>query len=137
MPSTLTDSLHKAYPETRRTICFTSQDVVELVDRRIGPVTANDLVIKMTRTLVSTGETDINHCTHWDNWFKSTQGIFETDYLSVGRVVHMGIHVQGWKVGDRVANMITHRYKPSQAKEAYSELATNPLNALGCIFEWD
>jgi threonine dehydrogenase-like Zn-dependent dehydrogenase len=36
----------------------------------------------------------------------------------------------------RVADMVTHRFKPEQAPEAYEQLLRDRSTALGVIFDW-
>ena len=35
-----------------------------------------------------------------------------------------------------VADLITHRYRPDQAKECYDRLAADRSGAMGVLFDW-
>jgi 2-desacetyl-2-hydroxyethyl bacteriochlorophyllide A dehydrogenase len=98
-------------PATRQTIRFTGKEQLEMIDESMPRPGPRQLLVRTTRTLISTGTELICFTrnfapgTHWDEWVKYP---FRAGYLSAGRVVEIGSGVSGWKIGDRVASRSEH-----------------------------
>lgn len=99
---------------TRRAIVFTGKERVELREEPVPALEPGRLLVRTTRSLISTGTESICFTrnfapgTHWDHWVKYP---FPAGYLNVGRVEAVGEGgegVQGWSVGDRVASRGHH-----------------------------
>jgi len=89
-----------------------------------------------------------------------------TDWHLTGDVLNRGVQIRGAHLGDpplvagdhlhwtrpnmgglfldflldgrmRVGDLITHRFAPSKAREAYDQLLNDRATAMGVIFEWD
>jgi 2-desacetyl-2-hydroxyethyl bacteriochlorophyllide A dehydrogenase len=87
------------------------KEKVELHDEPMPRPGPRQLLVQLTRTLISTGTEGIVFTrnfgpgTHWDSWVKYP---FFPGYLSAGRVVEVGSDVTGWNIGDRVASRSNH-----------------------------
>lgn len=98
-------------PHARR-IVFTGKDQVELAEEEIPDPGPGEVLIKATRTLISTGTEGIclgrlfDPGTHWDKW---VQYPFHAGYSFAGRVAAVGSDVQGVSVGDRVGTRSGHQ----------------------------
>lgn len=96
---------------TRRTIVFTGQNQIQVLEEPLPAPGAGELLVQTARTLISTGTElicltrNFSPGTHWDAWVKYP---FRTGYLNCGRVIAIGEAVEGWSIGDRVASRAGH-----------------------------
>ena len=98
--------------QTTQAMIFPEKGKVELVARAVAPLKASEILVRTTRTLISTGTEGIvltgNFApgTHWHDWVKFP--FQNVGYLHAGRVVDVGADVEKWKIGDRVATRSPH-----------------------------
>lgn len=89
-----------------RNIVFTGKDQVELYKQPVREPEPSEVLIKATKTLISTGTEGIclSHLfepgSHWDQWVTYP---FHPGYSMVGQVVAVGRDVEGIHEGDRFA----------------------------------
>jgi 2-desacetyl-2-hydroxyethyl bacteriochlorophyllide A dehydrogenase len=93
-------------------VVFTGKDQVELRTEPVGKPKAGQILIKTSRTLISTGteciclQRKFEPGTGWDNWVKYP---FYPGYSNAGVVLEVGPDVTEFKPGDRVASRSNHR----------------------------
>jgi 2-desacetyl-2-hydroxyethyl bacteriochlorophyllide A dehydrogenase len=87
-------------------VVFTGQDQVEVRDEPIGDPGTGEVLVRASKTLISTGTESIvlgrlfEAGSHWDRW---VQYPFAPGYSMAGRVAAVGAGVRGVREGDRVA----------------------------------
>jgi 2-desacetyl-2-hydroxyethyl bacteriochlorophyllide A dehydrogenase len=97
----------------RTSIIFTGKDEVRVIDNddALGATGHDDIQVRTTRTLISTGTEGIvlgrkfSPGTHWDGWVKYP---FRPGYSHVGVVTAVGDGVTEFRVGDRVVTRAPH-----------------------------
>ncbi len=104
-----------------RTIIFVGKDQIELSVEAVQEPGPGEVLIKATKTLISTGTEGIALSrqfapgSHWDQWVKYP---FHPGYSMVGSVIAVGSDVEGIHEGDRFA-----------LREPHQEYVTVPLTA--------
>lgn len=94
------------------TIVFTGKDQVEIYKEIVREPGPNEVLIKATKTLISTGTEGIAFSrlfepgSHWDQW---VQYPFHPGYSMVGRAVAVGSNVEGIHEGQRFALREPHQ----------------------------
>ncbi|GCE15296.1 zinc-dependent alcohol dehydrogenase [Tengunoibacter tsumagoiensis] len=97
---------------TSRKIVFTGKDQVEVWSDEVGQPGPGKVLIKATKTLISTGTEMIalsrqfEPGSHWDSWVKYP---FFPGYSMVGQVVAIGEGVEGIQEGERFALRRAHQ----------------------------
>jgi 2-desacetyl-2-hydroxyethyl bacteriochlorophyllide A dehydrogenase len=118
----------------RKVIQFIGKNQLEIIEEPVGAPGPGQLLVKTTRTMISTGTEGICFTrnfapgTHWDNWVKYP---FRSGYLHVGRVEQVGEGVKDWSVGDRVAsrsNHTSHVIVPASPGSGWSSAVRIPAN---------
>jgi 2-desacetyl-2-hydroxyethyl bacteriochlorophyllide A dehydrogenase len=95
-----------------RAIVFTGKDEVEIIKEEVREPGPGEVLIKATKTLISTGTEGIvlsrlfEPGSHWDKW---VQYPFHPGYSMVGNVVAVGRDVEGIHIGERFALREPHR----------------------------
>jgi threonine dehydrogenase-like Zn-dependent dehydrogenase len=93
------------------TVVFTGQERVELRQEPVGQPGPGQVLIRTSKTLISSGTECICYQrnfapgTHWDQWVKYP---FYPGYSSVGEVLAVGSAVEGIISGQRVASRSRH-----------------------------
>jgi len=110
-------------PATGRRLVFPSPEKVEIEPFPLRAPAAGEVLVGMTRSLLSTGTETIAYSrkfdpgTHWDDWVRYP---FHPGYASVGVVLAVGRDVTAPKIGDCVACRIGHRsHEVMKAGECY------------------
>ena len=111
-------------------IVFTGKDQVEFVKEPVRDPGSGEVMLKARKTLISTGlcilgAHDSNPpAQSMDHAYWSHQRMADLFYTYVLR-------------GDmRVTDLITHRYSPADAPEAYRMLREERATAMGALFDW-
>src|SRR5579875_2772288 len=106
-----------------RNIVFTGKDEVSLVTEEVREPEPGEVLIKATKTLVSTGTESIclsrlfEPGSHWDHWVTYP---FYPGYSMVGQVVATGNKVEGIREGERFALRAPHKeYVTVPARDLY------------------
>ena len=95
-----------------RRLFFTGKQKVELQDFTLPQPGEGQVLLKIERSLMSTGTENIvfnrlfDAGTHWDEWVKYP---FAPGYSAVGTVAAVGPGVKQLAVGDRVAARVSHQ----------------------------
>jgi 2-desacetyl-2-hydroxyethyl bacteriochlorophyllide A dehydrogenase len=119
-----------------RNIVFTGKDQVELHEEPVREPGPGEVLIKATKTLISTGTEGIVLSrlfapgSHWDQWVTYP---FHPGYSMVGRVVAVGSDVRGVHEGDRFAVREPHQEYvtvPIAEPESQQGLLTVPTREL-------
>jgi hypothetical protein len=143
-----------------RNIVFIGKDEVTVsteVVREPGP---GEVLIRAKKTLISTGTEGIclsrlfEAGSHWDRWVKYP---FYPGYSMVGQVAAVGSNPPATSTDHaywskqrivelfftyllrrdmRVSDLVTHRYSPLDAAEAYRMLREERMSAMGVLFDW-
>ncbi|MCS6948918.1 MAG: zinc-binding alcohol dehydrogenase [bacterium] len=93
-------------------IYFTGKDKVELLKESVPPLKAGQLLVRSSKSLISTGTECIclgrlfEEGTHWDRWVRYP---FPAGYSTMGIVEQVGEGVDQFKPGDRVVFQRSHR----------------------------
>lgn len=93
-------------------IVFTGRDRVEVRDERVPEIAPDQVLVRASKTLISSGTESIvlgrvfDPGTHRDSWVEYP---FSPGYSFVGRVAAVGREVAGLHEGDRVAVRGPHR----------------------------
>lgn len=94
------------------TICFTGKEVVELQRLPVADPGPGEVLVRTTRTLVSTGTECICYARLIEpgtNWDRMVRYPFRAGYSHAGVIEALGEGVTGLSVGDRVASFHSHR----------------------------
>jgi 2-desacetyl-2-hydroxyethyl bacteriochlorophyllide A dehydrogenase len=100
-------------PTQTKQVFFTAKEKAELQTVPVKALGPNDVLVRTTWTLISTGTETICYGarfapgTLWDNWVKYP---FATGYSQVGIVEAVGSAVTRHKAGDRVCSIHTHAH---------------------------
>ena len=107
-------------------ICFTGQNQVELMSEPVRAPERQQVLVRASKTLISTGTEMICYGrlfdpgTHWDAWVRYP---FAAGYSLAGHVVAAGSAVKDFQAGDRVAIRAPHQH---YALATYTDLFRIP-----------